>query len=35
MSPEAEELLRELINKKDDEGYVNRVNSRTLSLFKS
>ena len=32
MSPEAEELLRELISKKDDEGYVNRVNSRTLSF---
>ena len=32
MSPEAEELLRELISKKNDEGYVNGVNPRTLSF---
>lgn len=32
MSPEAEELLKELINKKNDEGYVSEINPRTLSF---
>lgn len=32
MSPEAEELLKELINKKNDEGYVFEIDPRTLSF---
>ena len=32
MSPEAEELLRELISKKNDEGYVNGTDTRSTAF---